>query len=110
MVTKKLDNFFEKNNLWDQVWKTSIVKGLELIQDEYLKSAMEQHTPSFHSYHEGYAVIKEELEEFWDHVKKHKKPSYTDLADRMGECVQIGAMALALIIHCEVDMTIDQDE
>jgi len=28
--------------------------------------------PKFHSNHEGYAVIKEELDELWDLVKMHK--------------------------------------
>ena len=45
------------------------------------------------STHEGYAVIKEELDELWDEIRK-KHPSK---ALMRREAVQVGAMALAFI-------------
>jgi len=48
--------------------------------------------PKFHSNHEGYAVLKEEVDEFWDEIKKSKD---VVLNDRMKkELIQIGAMVL----------------
>lgn len=48
---------------------------------------------NFKSYHEGYAVIKEELEELWDEIKK-KNPSKSDLRK---EAIQLTAMGLKFI-------------
>jgi len=96
----------EKEDIWGQTWKDSILAGLELIKEEYWKASKKQGKTTFHSYHEGYAVLLEEVEEFWEHLKVYSNPSLTDLANRKAECVQIGAMALALIIHCEIDMTL----
>jgi len=45
----------------------------------------------FNSAHEAYAIILEELDEFWDSVKRNK-PSREEL-------VQMGAMVLAALIE-----------
>lgn len=64
------------------------------IQEAVAKSlhelalAKEKWPAGFHSGHEGYAVIKEELEELWDAVKAD------DSAQARREVVQIAAMAL----------------
>jgi len=57
--------------------------------------AREKFAP-FNSAHEGYAVIKEELDELWDEIKK--KSEQRSPATMRGEAIQIGAMALAFII------------
>ena len=51
--------------------------------------------PHFHSNHEGYAVIKEELDELWDLIKESKFV----LADAhmRFEAVQVAAMAVKFI-------------
>lgn len=47
--------------------------------------------PPMNSLHEGYAVILEEVEEFWDICKL--KPAKRDRAHLLKELVQISAMA-----------------
>jgi len=48
---------------------------------------------AFRSRHEGYAVIKEELDELWDSIKQD-----APLADVKEEAVQVAAMALRFLI------------
>ena len=48
--------------------------------------------PKFVSYHEGYAVLKEELDELWDEIKGSQNK------DRLREeAIQVGAMAIRFI-------------
>lgn len=50
--------------------------------------------PAFHSPHEGYAVIAEELDELWEHAKKN-----TGASDKaMVEAIQVAAMAVRYIL------------
>ena len=64
-----------------------------LIRDE-LARAMEL-WPPMQSAHEGYAVILEELEELWEHVKmKQDMRSITDMRE---EAVHVAAMAARFI-------------
>ena len=47
----------------------------------------------FNSAHEGFAVIKEEIDELWDEVKKHSRdPKALEI-----EAVQCGAMILRFL-------------
>ena len=62
---------------------------LKAIGDEY-KKARAKH-PEMHSTHEAYAVIREELEEWWDSVKADKPDDK--------ELIQIAAMCLSAIIE-----------
>jgi hypothetical protein len=48
----------------------------------------EKKFPPFSSGHEGFAVIKEELDELWDNVKAN----HSD--DMLEECIQVAAMAV----------------
>ena len=57
--------------------------------------------PGFHSAHEGYAVILEELEELWDEIKKRPSELRRDLM-RL-EAIQVAAMAMRFIIDVEGD-------
>lgn len=51
--------------------------------------------PGFHSAHEGYAVLFEELDELWDEVRNDKERG---AKRRMrSECIQIAAMAIRFI-------------
>jgi NTP pyrophosphatase (non-canonical NTP hydrolase) len=48
---------------------------------------------SFHSTHEGFAVLKEEVDELWDEVKKNGTPGQL-----RAEAKQVAAMALRFMI------------
>ncbi len=66
-------------------------KALFLVRSEFEDAAGKFGT--FSSGHEGYAVIKEELEELWDAVK-------SDQADNIieREAIQVGAMAVRYLV------------
>jgi len=61
----------------------------KLVKDELVK-ARKNHGPQA-SYHEGYAVLLEEVDELWDEVKK--KSSNRNHGDTLAELVQIAACA-----------------
>ena len=67
-------------------------KSLELAEKEYERSV--PLFGMFHSTYEGYAVIKEELDELWDCIKSDKsgKPDVYQRA----EIIQIMAMCLKM--------------
>ncbi len=52
--------------------------------------------PSFNSAHEGYAVLKEEVDELWDSIKRNEGPER-----RRAEARQVAAMALRLMVDCD---------
>jgi hypothetical protein len=56
-----------------------------------LDRARRKHASAIHSAAEGYAVILEEVDEFWDEVRKQS--GARSLRDMLTELVQIGAMA-----------------
>lgn len=67
-----------------------------LLNDvEYELNKARMKYPTFNSSHEGYAVIKEELDELWDLVRKNKGIQ-GDLR-MQNECIQIAAMAIRFI-------------
>lgn len=71
-----------------------MTKDLFKEVEKELKEARQKYN-TFHSNHEGYAVIKEEVDELWDFIKQSKL-TYAD--DRMRkECIQISAMAIRFI-------------
>lgn len=63
---------------------------LHMVKGE-LMMAREKH-PAFHSAHEGYAVILEELDELKEEV--WKKNSKRDITNMRRECIQVAAMAV----------------
>lgn len=68
-------------------------KAVQLIIEEYGR-ATETNGP-FHSAHEGFAVILEELDELKAEV--WKKDAERDYGKMIEEAVQIGAMALRFL-------------
>lgn len=53
--------------------------------------AKEKHPKDFHSPHEGYGVLKEEVDEMWDAIKRD------DTEHAVKEAVQVAAMALRFV-------------
>jgi len=51
--------------------------------------------PGFNSAHEGYAVLLEEVDELWEHVKTNQKRR--DIDAMRAEAVQVAAMAIKFI-------------
>jgi hypothetical protein len=68
-----------------------IANALELVRLELVR-ATEKHPGPFNSAHEGYAVLKEEVDELWDEVKANNREL------QIAEVTQVGAMALRYIL------------
>jgi hypothetical protein len=62
-----------------------------LIEDE-LKKVKSKYDKDFNSTHEGFAVLKEEVDELWDEVKQDGSKR-----ELQAEAVQVAAMAIRFI-------------
>ncbi|MBW2675715.1 MAG: hypothetical protein JRD89_20305 [Deltaproteobacteria bacterium] len=72
-------------------------QAVQLVVEEYGR-AVKEHKP-FNSAHEGYAVLKEEVDQLWGCIKGN-------VADQLTreEAAQVGAMALrSLIDPCNAE-------
>lgn len=65
--------------------------AINLVRDELEKATSEWGCMA--SYHEGYAVIKEELDELWSEIKGKQKKENLEK-----EAVQIAAMAIRFLL------------
>lgn len=52
--------------------------------------------PKFHSTHEGYAVLKEEVDELWDEIKTSKVFDRANLL-MVDEAIQVAAIAIKFV-------------
>lgn len=68
---------------------------MDEVQGE-LEEAISQFS-SFASQHEGYAVIKEELDELWDAIKSKEASTQ----DTMNEAIQVAAMAIRFLMDLD---------
>lgn len=69
------------------------VDVLRAVAKECDKATVKFHT--FASEHEGYAVLKEEVDELWDEIKGAQNKR------RMrAEAIQVAAMALRFVLDC----------
>ena len=57
--------------------------------------ARKKHPKSFNSFHEGYAVILEEMDELWDEVKRKD----VDLNKMRTKALQVAAMAVRFLVE-----------
>ncbi len=65
------------------------------IQAELFKAQTQW--PAFNSAHEGFAILKEEVDELWEHVKTNQKKR--DLLAMRKEAIQVAAMAARFAIE-----------
>lgn len=65
------------------------------VLEEYRRVSTE-HGPRYHSAHEGWAVMWEEVDELWDEVRRKRKDR--DPKAMYGECVQIASCALKFAV------------
>lgn len=61
--------------------------------EEELSRALRKFPTPFHNAHEGYAVLKEEVDEAWDAIKKN------DIPHARKEMVQVAAMAMRFLLE-----------
>jgi NTP pyrophosphatase (non-canonical NTP hydrolase) len=66
-------------------------RTFQAAADQTLKAARKKHSKPYSSLHEGYAVLLEEVEEFWQEVKKQSQDR--DRLKLMQELLQIAAVA-----------------
>ena len=69
----------------------AIARFLREVRDEY-ESVRREHGEHYHSAHEGWAVMFEEVDELWDEVRKKRKNR--DPRSMRRECVQVACCAL----------------
>ena len=72
--------------------ETSLAVGLVIEELKRAKSG----NGDFHSAHEGYAVILEELDELWDEIKRKRSERSPERMRR--EAVQVAAMGLRFLV------------
>jgi len=72
--------------------------AIDKVYHEYLLA--EAQFPPFHNAHEGWAVIKEEMDELWELVKSQKPKDKHGRAtlDMETEATQVGAMAVRFLV------------
>ncbi len=63
------------------------------VREELARAMM---WPAMNSAHEGYAVLLEEVDELWDHVKV--KQGKRDIAAMRKEAIQVAAMAIRFML------------
>lgn len=73
-------------------------EAINLVVKEFMRASA--NNKKFNSAHEGFAVLKEEVDELWDEVKR--KPSCMHPFEMRMEAVQVGAMAIRFLVDiCE---------
>ena len=65
---------------------------IESIKSEYHVAQRKHRAVLMRNFHEAYGILKEEVDEFWDAVKKN------DHERALDEIAQVGAMALAILV------------
>lgn len=68
--------------------------AISMAHDELMQALHKW--PAFNSAHEGYAVLAEEVDELWQHVKTNQRKR--DLLAMRKEALQVAAMALRFAI------------
>lgn len=80
----------------DNLDAQALTRAYHLVRVE-LMTLLTRYNPPYNSWHEAYAVMLEELEEFWESIRKDALNP-----DKM-ELVQVAATALAGIYQMEME-------
>ena len=88
--------FYEPEGGYDKAFKEGALAGDAVVDiyDEFDRASSQ--FPPFNSAHEGFSVLKEEVDELWAEVKT--KQGSRDLTNMRKEAVQVAAMALRFIV------------
>ena len=70
--------------------------AIEHMKAEFWKA--QSAFPPFHSNHEGYAVILEELDELWEAIKTNPYGPFSSSSEIESEAIQVAAMALRFLV------------
>lgn len=81
-------------------------KALRLIAAEHEWAV--KHFEPFHSMHEGYAVLLEEIRELEREV--FKNTATRDVTKAMRETIQVEAMAMRFIVDCCPDLEVVREK
>ena len=73
--------------------RSSLRNNTELAYEECLDAMCIW--PKFNSAHEGFAVLQEEVDELWEHIKLH--PNKRNNEEMKKEAIQVAAMALRFV-------------
>lgn len=97
------------------IFRGHLVLGLSVVTDACsarealvgevlaeLRNALD-HWPPFNSAHEGYAVLAEEMDELWAHVKTNQMRR--DLQVMRKEAIQVAAMAIRFALEVSSEET-----
>ena len=76
--------------------------GIKAMEAELIRAT--RRFGAFASTHEGWAVIKEELDELWDAIK-----AKADVNTLQREAIQVGAMALRFLVDCAPRLELAED-
>jgi len=71
-------------------------KAVVFICEEYRRAKLK--FSDFHSAHEGYAVLLEEVDELWETIRIKTTPNRGEAM--ACEAVQVAAMALRFLVDC----------
>lgn len=69
---------------------------IDAILEEYDRA--EARFGAYNSAHEGYAVLKEEVDELWDEIKLKEERRLPHRLQR--EAIQVAAVAMRFLTHC----------
>ena len=80
--------------LGEAISRNPVIVAAASATEELSRATLKNGT--FNSYHEGYAVILEELDELWEEVRKN--PRNRSVSRMRDEAVQVAAMALRFLV------------
>ena len=112
MVGSSSDSIFPSNildmtseGLVEPVVRPLPIKARLIIDavEVELREAVENYGP-IRSFHEGYAILREEVDELWDEIKV--KPGYRNKELMRKEAVQVAAMAVRFILDTLPDVEV----